>query len=75
MTPLATLPLAFAVGVLTILSPCVPRIAPIVVAGRAAFRAKMAMVDLALLTELDHCIETVLVAEMADWLAAFSATT
>ena len=33
MTPLAALPLAFAAGVLTILSPCVLPLAPIVVAG------------------------------------------
>jgi hypothetical protein len=50
VTPLATLPLAFAVGVLTILSPRVPPLAPIVLAGRVAFRAMMAMVGLAVLT-------------------------
>ncbi len=42
--------------------------------GRLAFGALMAMVGLARLTGLDHHIETVLVAAMADWLAAFTTT-
>jgi hypothetical protein len=42
--------------------------------GRLAFGALMAMVGLARLTGLDHHIETVLVAAMADWLVAFTTT-
>lgn len=43
-------------------------------AGRVAFGAVMALVGLAVLTGIDHRIETVLVAAMPGWLAAFAAT-
>ena len=43
-------------------------------AGRFAFGALMALVGLAVLSGLDHRIETILVAAMPGWLAAFAAT-
>ena len=42
--------------------------------GRVAFGALLALVGLAVLTGLDHRIETMLIAAMPDWLTAFATT-